>query len=272
MPHATATDGTRIHYRQAGDEGPWVVFIQGLSLSGRFWFEIPERVAREQKVRALWLDNRGTGESGRARRPFSMRTLARDVVSVMDDAGAPRATVVGISMGGMIAQHVVVRHPERVEGLVLMATTPGLPHGRLPAARTLAALAQAPFRRGRAAERIAAYLLMSPKNRHRYGELFAHWPAAFAADPQRPATFFLQLGAIALHSTGRALRRVSVPTVVVTGSDDVLVSPVNSRRIAKLVPGAQLEVVPDIGHAIPAQDPRAVDRAIERVRGRMAAG
>lgn len=270
MPFVTARDGHRIHYREIGEEGPWVVMIQGLSLSGRFWFDAPQRVA-ERGARVLWIDNRGTGQSDRARRLYSMRTLAADVLTMMDDAGADRATVVGISMGGMIAQQLAVQHPERVEALVLLATTPGLPHGHLPALRTLLDFARLPFARGRAASAVAARLLLPPAERHRWDELFARWPEAFLADPQHAPTFFHQLGAVALHSVGRHLGRVTVPTIVVTGSHDVLVDPRNSQVIARLLPGAELEVLEGVGHAIPAQDPEVVLRALERVWAKLGA-
>jgi 3-oxoadipate enol-lactonase len=154
MPFVTASDGARIHYRTAGDHGPFVVLIQGLTLSGRFWFDLPERVATDG-YRTVWLDNRGTGQSDEATRTLSMRVFADDVITLMDHVGARTATVVGISMGGMIAQHLGLLYPERVEGLVLMATSCGLPHGTLAKLSTLAALFELPFPTRHAASRRA---------------------------------------------------------------------------------------------------------------------
>jgi pimeloyl-ACP methyl ester carboxylesterase len=85
------------------------------------------------------------------------------------------------------------------------------------------------------------------------------------AEPMRPASFFAQLAAVATHSTGARLRHITCPTVVVTGDEDVLVPPHNSRLIASLVPGAHLEVVRKCGHAIPAIDPGCIERALERL-------
>jgi pimeloyl-ACP methyl ester carboxylesterase len=272
MPFARARDGLSIHYRSAGTAGPWVVLIQGLTLSGRFWFDIPERVA-ELGARVLWLDNRGTGQSDPFARATRMGTLADDVIAVLDDAGAERATVVGISMGGMIAQHVALRHRARVEGLVLLATTPGLPHGKLPSPGTLATLVELPFRQGtpRGAE-LSSRLLLPDAERHRFGELFARWPGALNADPQRRSTFFYQLGAIASHSTGSKLPTLTVPTVVITGTEDRLVPPESSRAIARLIPGAELEELEGVGHAIPALDQTVVERAVRRVWERAGRG
>lgn len=269
MPKATARDGAKIHYEVSGEGGPWLVFIQGLSLSGRFWFEVPERMARMFGARAVVLDNRGVGRSERAREPFSMSTLADDVAAVLDHAGCERATVVGISMGGMISQHVALRHRARVEGLVLIATTPGLPHGKLPGPTALQLLARLPFTKGREGGELAARLLLPAHKRGQFETIFARWPEAFAQDPQEPRSFYLQLGAIALHSTGARLSEIDAPTVVVAGREDILVPPVNSQRIAARIRGAELELIDGVGHAVPAEDPTAVERALRRVWTRL---
>lgn len=270
MPRARAHDGLSLHYDVLGEEGPWVVLIHGLTLSGRFWFDQPQRlVARGYRV--LWFDNRGTGRSEAIRGRIGMSTLARDVIAVMDAAKVERAHVAGISMGGMIAQHVALDHGSRVETLLLMATTCGLPHGSLPSPRTMAALVEMPFARGtkRGAE-IMAHLLLPPHDHHRFAELFARWPEAFNADPQRKATFFYQIGAVLGHSVGARLSGLRVPTMVVTGAEDVLVLPKNSQTIARLIPDAELDVLPGVGHSIPSVDPEVIERSLARLRQRTA--
>jgi pimeloyl-ACP methyl ester carboxylesterase len=258
--------GTRVRFRSWGqNEGaPWVVLIQGLGLSGKFWFEQPARLARAG-YRVVTLDNRGTGDSDPVTRPFRLRAYADDVARVMDAVGIERADVVGISMGGMIAQHVAIRHEARLTGLVLLATTPGLPHGRLTSPRAISKLASLPFVRD--GGRTAASLLLSRRDLPRAKELLAPFAPAFAEHPIRPRTFFLQLGAIAAHSTASRLRRVQVPAVVVAGSDDVLVPPAASRALADALPNAQFELLPDVGHAIPTAVPDVVERSLARLRG-----
>ena len=142
MPFAVGPRRARIHYQVMGEGDDNVVLVQGLGLSSRFWFEQPELLATDpdRPRRVLVLDNRGTGKSDKPRPPYRMAEMADDVIAAMDAAGMRAATIVGISMGGMIAQHVALRHPSRVDGLVLLATTPGLPHGRLPGVRALRTL------------------------------------------------------------------------------------------------------------------------------------
>jgi len=269
MPFAVGARGSRIHYRIVGDarSGEDVVLVQGLGLSSRFWFDQPEILAHDPSMsrRVLVLDNRGAGQSDKPRPPYRMSEMAGDVVAAMDAAGMRRAVIVGISMGGMIAQHVALRHPERVDGLVLLATTPGLPHGRLPGLRALATLLAMPLRPRHSARMLVSILL--PKSQApRAKELMSDWPAALREDRMPPAAFAGQLAAILLHSTGFRLRKVKVPVVVVGARHDVLVPPTNSQRLAALLPRAELELLEDAAHGIPITDRDVVRRALERLR------
>jgi pimeloyl-ACP methyl ester carboxylesterase len=270
MPIATSSRNVRIHYDVHEPHGEPrcapVVLIQGLGLSSRFWFDLPARLAADPKCpyRVITLDNRGTGRSDKPRGPYRMRDMADDVASVLDAVGARHAIVVGISMGGMIAQSVALRHPQRVDGLVLLATTPGLPHGKLPRLSALAALLTVPFARSRGS-RALARLLLPDDAIDRAAEILREWPAAFREHPISAAAFFAQLAAAATHSTGFLLKRVEVPTVIVTGEHDVLIPPVNSEILARRLRRSVLEVVPGAAHALPMTDERVVERALERL-------
>lgn len=246
------------------DASPAVILIQGLGLSGRFWFQQPARLAA-LGYRVVTLDNRGTGESDPLRGPFRLGMYADDVARVLDHLSIDRAFVVGISMGGMIAQHVAIRHPSRVRGLVLLATTPGMPDGRLPPLRSLRRLMTLPLRRD--GGKTAASLLLARRDRPRAQELLAPWAPVFAEHPLRPRTFALQLGAIALHSTARALRRLSIPSVIIAGDEDQLVPFQASETLARALRG-HFELLPQVGHAIPTAAPEAIERALARLLAR----
>ena len=267
MPFAIGPSGTRIHYRLVGEQGPFVVLLQGLGLSSTFWFEQPELLSddRETPYRVLLVDNRGVGQSDAPRGPYRMADMADDVAAAMTAAGVPSAVLVGISMGGMIAQHVALRHADRVDGLVLMATTMGLPHGRLPGARAIATLLSMPLG-GKSASKTLAQLLLHRKDMARAREIFKEWGPAMTASPIRPHAFFGQLTAVLGHSTGFRLRNIRCPTVIVTGSDDILVPARNSELIAARIPNAALEILPETGHGIPLLDRTVVRRALERLR------
>jgi len=265
----TASRGCRIHYRALG-EGPAVVLVQGLGLSSRFWFDVPESLATDptRKRRVLAVDNRGTGLSDRPRGVWSMATMADDLAAVLDDAGEKDAIVVGISMGGMIAQHFALRHPTRARGLVLFATTPGFLFGALPKAAALMRLLSLPLG-GRRASRNLARLLLPKSKWPRAREIFRDWPSAMQEEGPRPGTFAAHLFAASTHLSGHRLARVTCPTIVVAGAEDTVIPLRNAQAIAKRIPGAELEIIDDAGHAVFADDRDLVRRMVERVELRI---
>jgi pimeloyl-ACP methyl ester carboxylesterase len=265
MPFAVSSGQTRIYFDVLGTEGPHVVLIQGLGLSSTFWFDLPRRLTVEgaRPCRVVVLDNRGVGRSDRPWGPYRVGQLADDVAAVLDAAGAARAFVIGISLGGMIAQHVALRHPARVSGLGLLATTPGLPYGVLPAPETLWDLVVLPLRRD---PRAMARVLLSKKHLPQARRILARWPEAVRAEPVVPRVFFAQLAAAAGHAAGPRLGGIRCPTAVVAGAEDNVIPPQNSAVLARRIPGAVLEILPDVGHAIPAVDDQVLVRTVGRLR------
>lgn len=272
MPYVTSPHGPRIHYRIVGHEGPTVMLIQGLGLSGDFWFDLPQRLATndERPYRVIIPDNRGTGRSELPTRPFLMSHLADDLAAILAAEDIAQAYICGISLGGMVAQHFALNHAARVKGLLLMATTPGLPHGRLPPLRSMASLLTLPLvLKPGTQPRQLVNLMLPPSVQHRADELFAGWLDAVADNRIAPRTFLAQFLAGALHSTGRRLHEVRVPTEIVTGANDVVIQPTNSQVLARRIRDARLEVLAEVGHAIPVQDANVVHRALDRLIARV---
>ncbi len=267
MPFAQSR-GARIHYVDSGRDGPAVVLLQGLALSSRFWFDVPESLAPR---RVLAVDNRGTGKSDRPRGVWTMRAMADDVAAVLDHAGVEDAVIAGISMGGMIAQHVALRHPSRVRGLVLFATTPGFLFGAMPETAAMLRLLSIPFG-GKRASRNLGRLLLPETKWHRAREIFAEWPNAMRDESPTPATFVAHLFAASTHMSFPRLAGIRCPTVVVTGDSDALVPRRNAEILAQRIPGAELEVVADTGHAVFAEDRDLVRRMVARVEDRYSRG
>ena len=266
MAFAQARDGARIHYEvvapKSGKATRDVVLVQGIGLSSRFWFD--QREILSDHARVILVDNRGTGRSDRPRGTYRLPMMADDVAAVMTAASATRATVVGMSMGGMIAQHVAVRHPDRVNGLVLLATAPGHPWSVLPSAATLATLLSAPLRKDRTSRRYNR-LLLPERELDRASVHLAKWPAALAADPISPKTFLRQFYGVMTNWTGFAHAKIRCPAVVITGAEDILIPPENSARLAKRLPRAHLEILPDVAHAVPLLRPNVVKDALRKL-------
>ena len=268
MPFATGPRGVRIHYETRGSGRRTAVLIQGLGLPSSLWFDAPDRLsAAADPWRVILPEHRGVGQSDRPLGPYAMRTMADDVAAVLDDAGVDRAYVVGLSLGGMVAQHLALRHPRKVAGLVLLATTAGFPHILPPNPVALLNFISLPMS-GRLhkdpIDRPFARLLLAKRDVPRARELLAGWPAALKTNPTELSGYLAHFAAVVSHSTGLRLRSLKCPTVIVTGDDDALLPAHNSRMLARLIPGAYLEIVPG-GHIIPATDPGVVERALDRV-------
>ncbi|HLI80939.1 MAG TPA: alpha/beta hydrolase, partial [Candidatus Binataceae bacterium] len=136
--YATTKDGVKLRYEIRGNGDP-LALIMGFSGSGRGWGE-PFLSGMEKRYRTVVIDNRGTGESDKPDAPWTMTDMANDIAAVLDHAKIPRAHIYGISMGGMIAQELALRHPGKVRKLVLGCTTTGGPAAAAPAEETIAAL------------------------------------------------------------------------------------------------------------------------------------
>jgi 3-oxoadipate enol-lactonase len=261
MPVVPRPLGQYIHYRVEGTRGPVVVLIQGMVLSSRYWMGVPGTLAGDYRV--LLVDNRGTGQSSRPIFPFTIPEMAADVLAVMDHAGVDRATVVGISLGGMVAQQLALLAPQRLTGLALLATTPGVPHGTIPSLHALSTLLTLPLMPAGASTMALNRLFLTPDTLPRAAEYFHGWGNLLREDPIQPLTFTQHLGAAALHSTGFFLPRLRVPTVVMAGDGDALIPRENSRTLARLIPGARLELLAGVGHALYNMDPTAVRRVVD---------
>ncbi len=228
----------------------------GFGMSGAAWGTLPARLA--ERFRVVTFDNRGTGRSEAPRGGFRVRDLADDAAAVLDALGVGRAHVFGISMGGMIAQELALRHTGRVRALALGATFASHWRSHKPAlavARDLFLvnlLSRGSRRMGR--------LLVSDGFYEANREVFEAWLAQIGRAPRSTAR--RQILAIAAHEAERRLGALRVPTLVVTGDADRLVPPENSRRLARLIPGAQLVELPGAGHGFPFERPDETVRVL----------
>lgn len=259
-------DGVRLSYEHRAGPGPRVVLVAGLGLSGRSWMGLPDGLA-QRGYEVLLPDNRGTGRSATPAPPYRLEALADDLAAVIAHAGSRPAVVVGLSFGGLIAQHLALRHPQQVRGLLLAATTCGPPLGTPPRARALALLA-AELVAPSSAERLSR-LLLHPEAAPRALQALAAWHRTLSAgSPEdRPRALGIegQLAAGAAHDTGARLARIACPTEVVTGDGDRVIAPENARVLAQHIPGARLTVVAQAGHCFPLERPAVLPALLARL-------
>ena len=242
MPQAAA----HLHWEAAG-EGPPLLLIMGLGGSSLAWYRLLPHL--RGSVRAIAFDNRGTGQSDRIRSRIGMADMAADAVAVLDAAGVERAHVLGVSMGGMIAQHLALGHPDRVRSLVLGCTTASA-RGGLPSWRLLSAAA---LRRAapQLAFELVAPALYSARTRREAPERIREDVAMRLREATPPATVFAQMRAISGHDTRARLHELAgVPVTVVHGEQDALVPPARGRELARLIPGARHAPIAGAGHVM----------------------
>ena len=244
-------DGVWLAWREFGEGDP-ILLLMGFMGSGRAWYRLLPHLAGPSSPsprRAVTMDNRGTGESDRPLGLWTMDDFAGDALAVMDAAGLESAHVVGASMGGMIAQHLALGHPERVRSLTLACTHPGGQPGGLPW-RMLASLALRPFFGPDRTFSLVAPLLYSERTRSERRHRLAEDLEMRFQDSTPVATAPAQASAIFGHDTRRRLRDLAMPVLVVHGAEDALVPPSAAEELARLIPGARLEIIPRCGHIL----------------------
>jgi pimeloyl-ACP methyl ester carboxylesterase len=255
--------------RARGDR-PLVVLVNGWTASGLLW---PKSLIEELSERCdvVRVDNRGSGYSRTAPAPFTIARMADDVVAVLRAIGAPAATVVvGLSMGGMIAQELAIRHPGSVERLVLCGTRPPAPAGFFPAGAVLESMLSEPrpgesrrefFERSWSAVVEPRFLQRDPAAMREIVDLTS-------ARPTPRVAVMHQLRAISSWYGSDRLVRITAPTTVIHGRDDPLVPVGNGMRIAQLIPGARYVELSGVGHIVPFEAPDVL--AAEILAGRSA--
>ena len=251
-------EGHRIHYQTWGRaSAPPLLLIMGLGLSSRAWHRLPERLSKRYRV--ITFDNRGAGDSDRPRGLYRMHDLADDAAAVLRAAGVggrrkkgkpakSGAFVFGISMGGMIAQELTLRHPGLVRSLVLGATFASWWRSRKPALAVTLTLVGVNVVGPRALPHLAP-LLVSKEFEREKPEEFKRWLSGI--DQNNPSAVFRQIGAILRHSTLPRLGEIATPTLVVTGTADRLVPPENSRVLHAAIRGAKFRELHGAGHVFP---------------------
>ncbi|GAC1338888.1 MAG: 3-oxoadipate enol-lactonase [Candidatus Dormibacteria bacterium] len=250
--YAVAGDGCRLAVSVRG-EGPPLLLIPGLGSSRRVYAPIVALLSA--RVRTIVYDPRGIGESDVTDGPYTMTQLASDAVRVLDAVDVQRAAVFGASMGGMVATHVALDHPERVERLIVAAAGPGgADEARADEAATRALLGKG-GRTPAEAYRIACTVLYSKRYQQEHPEMIQSEVAQRAAHPVRARAFTAQFEAVRGHDVGARLAALSMPTLVMHGRLDA-VNPVrNGEAIAGAVPGARLEVLEEAGHLFFHEEP-----------------
>lgn len=272
---ARVADGVELAYDEQGS-GPAMLLIMGIGAQRVFWDDRLCARLVERGFRVIRYDARDIGESSRldhlaappplptlGRRiaglpidaPYTLSDMARDATQLLTHLGIDRAHVVGVSMGGMVAQHLALEFPERVLSMCSIMSAPGARRffflTRPFALKTL--LTPIPRDVEAAAEHVATLFtrIGGPAFPADADALRAVGRIAFTRGAS-PRGFMRHLAAIcASGDRTKRLRAVKVPTLILHGEDDPLISVAAGRATARAIPGARLHVIPGMGHHMP---------------------
>jgi 3-oxoadipate enol-lactonase len=261
-----AKDGVRLHVldQKAPDPRAEVVlWLQGLNAPAAAWAVQLAHFSRTH--RCIAPDARGVGKSDAPPGPYSTAQMADDALRIFDACEVDRAHLVGLSLGGAVAQELALAQPSRVRSLALLATFPRQsPRSRalMECWRTVYPLVvQSPALRDAWEKQAYAWLFTDAYWRN---EAAVRAALRFAAtQPLQPLQGFVgQLDAALEHDTTARLGDLRVPTLIVHGALDQLAPPAGAEEMARLIPGAELLVLPEVGHAVNLEGQRAVNAAL----------
>jgi 3-oxoadipate enol-lactonase len=236
-------EGVRLYWTEQGAGEP-LLLIMGLGATHEWWYRLAPIVS--QRFRTIMHDNRGVGGSDVPPGPYAIADMADDAVAVLDAAGVDRAHVFGASMGGMIAQELGLRHPDRVRSLILGCTTPGGREGVVAHRHVIDALtASSTMTREEGMRVMVPFIFDAGTPRERVEEDLVRRVAANV--PTHGYLAQLQ-GIRAWNGTHDRLRGITAPTLVIHGETDELVPAENGRILARAIPGAELVMIPHASH------------------------
>ena len=259
MPWIERPDGTSIHSQVTGRmDAPPVLLIQGLGMNKNGW--ALQRIAMATKYRTIAIDNRGAGRSSIPREPFTLEDMADDAAAVLDHYGLQDAHIVGASMGGAIAQILAVKHPTRVRSLTLACTACRNLPWRSELLQHWAGTANVRGLRQWADE--SARWLVGPRSFRRLAPAIGWLGPLATFRPSRG--FSAQVGAIldTDDSMVAELGRITAPTLVVVGNQDILTPRADSEEIAERIPQAELVVISGAAHGLMIEHASTFNRVV----------
>src|SRR4030042_4937752 len=236
MPRQKVND-IEIYYELHGQGEP-LVLIMGLRRNIEWWYHQIPTLSKHFKVLAF--DNRGAGRSGKPKMDCSIRLFADDTAGLIESLGMKKAHIFGLSMGGYIAQELAINYPHIVKSLILACTGPG---GERAVLMSPERLKKFTANEGLSPEKILQKdmdIYFSDKFISGHTEKITEFIEISLRYYQPPDAFMRQFAACLKHDTAKRLQSITVPMLIMSGDDDLLVPPENSRILKEFIPHAEL--------------------------------
>ena len=237
-------NGIDIYYEVHGTGEP-LLLIMGFGAQGNAWNYMVPGLSKEYQV--ITFDNRGTGESGRPNYPYSMKDFVDDIIALLDFLKIDSANICGVSMGGMISLQFVLAHPEKVKRLILLATT-AVGGGVDLLVQYIARGEGAPIE---VRAKATIQLLFNKEFQEKILNDEALWKEFLRPLQENPTTlqdYKNQAEAVRGHDVRARLSEIQKPTLIMVGTNDALLPPRNSRKIARGIPNSELVILRGLGH------------------------
>jgi len=235
-------NGIRLYYETHGQGEP-LLLIAGVGYGTWLWAkQIPEL---SQHFHVIAFDNRGVGRSDKPDSDYTIPLLASDAYELLRALHIEHASVLGISLGGFIAQQLALDHPEIINKLILCSTSCGGPTMILPKGEVLQFMA---FGAGKETFQRGLELAFAQEYREKHPEEIARLTAPMRRTPQPRYAYLRQFMAPLTFNSEPRLHEITVPVLVMAGEADQVVPVENSRRLAAQLPNAQLITFPNAGH------------------------
>ncbi|HEX3410049.1 MAG TPA: alpha/beta hydrolase [Candidatus Binataceae bacterium] len=256
------SNGIKLNYESAGEGDP-LLLIMGFGMAGAAWLPMLPFLAG---FRAVYFDNRGTGLSDKPDGPYTVPAMADDASNLIDALGLERVRVYGISMGGMIAQELALRHPEQVSKMVLGCTTPGGPEAVRASDEVLQTLVSGSKLMSvdpEAGIDQVMPLLFPPEFMAAHPEIKQFMRIGTTlAPPTPPETADKLMAGLVEFNAFERLHEIKCPVLIVHGEKDILVPPGNAALIKSRIPAAEVFMIPEAGHSYAAVDPVGIHQRI----------
>ncbi|MHA2140790.1 MAG: alpha/beta fold hydrolase [Candidatus Thorarchaeota archaeon] len=250
MPFVTVGDVDIYCEIHGPPEAPPLLLIGGWASWRWIWFrQVP---SLKKKFRCIVFDNRGAGKSSKPDYPYTIEMLTADTVGLMDALNIKNAHILGISMGGLIAQQIAISHPERVRSLILVATHFGGPN-HIPIPDKIQALLVA-----LPTETISLEQAREMRYRSTFSSQFLQDNKELMEQIDRwvlmhPAPIFAQVhqaSATAGFNAEEAVKTITAPTLILHGESDFTILPGNSELLAERIPNSKLKSIKGAAHFV----------------------
>ena len=245
----------KIAYEVLG-EGEPLTLVHGLAYDRAGWGCLPELLS--ERFRVVLLDNRGVGESDAPPGPYTVAEMAEDVATVLDKAGIERTNLLGVSLGGYIAQEFALTYPERVEKLILVSTAPGGPKAVPMPQSTQEVFARYPTMEREAGLRMFVENSLGERGVRDLPQLVEEIFQYRLGHAPTVEAWVAQATAGVLFDAHDRIGAIDKETLVLAGGADVVVDPRNAELLGELIPNARVEIVPDRGHLMVWEDSERV--------------